>query len=548
MNRKLRGSVDLEGFERGAKKLFSFPSSKKLAPAVLATALLAFYMGCSQPFLLYILVVLPMALRFAARRFITFRRAYGMVPLFLLWGAFLSYLGVHSPLMVVPPSLFMTVPVRFLASSKWKRYLPAALALLAVAVQTTNMVYLAVTVALILTVIFSVELYAMFLRKQLDQYGGIKLFEAYLSYTLVRDKETLERALLGVSTWRSIPVYALDLLDEDGVWGVIIIPHAHPGPYRDIGSSRLPSLIMESAHKRGLACVVFHGASTHSEDLVSELDARKVAEAAVSDVGEILCEGHRLGVGCSTDGTMRAVAFALEGEWNIVFTERMDGGMEDVPLNFAEEIGPRTVLVDLHNSFDDPRPSPTLGDALGKSLVSCARVAIEQALSEIQDGWTIGIASLCSGWGDEIGSAGVSAFTLVRDDQCAFIVVYDANNMMRSYRDRLYELTSQLCTTTLIATSDTHELTGSRAGSTYHPLGYRYPLDTAWASIKLLYSQATQSSKPLRYRLRRFHVDAPFLDSTKLEELSKRTDTLINKALLLFAFIATLFTTPLLFR
>jgi putative membrane protein len=540
--------VDLRGFERGAKTLFSFPSSKRLALAVVATALLALYMGCSQQFLLYILVVLPMVLRFAARSFITFRRAYGMVPLFLLWGAFMSHFGVHSPLMVVPPSLLMAVPVRFLSSSKWKRYLPAALALPAVAAQTTNWVYLTVTAVLTLAVIFSVELYAVFLRKQLDHYGGIELFEAYLSYTLVRDKETLERALLDVSSRRSIPVYALDLLDESGVWGIIVVPHVHPGPYRDVGSSRLPFHVLESASKRGLECVVFHGASTHSEDLVSELDARRLAEATVSGVGEILCEGHQLGVGSYTDGTVRAVAFALEGGWNIVFTERVNGGMEDIPLNFAEEIGPHTVLVDLHNGFDEPRPSPTLDDALGKSLVSCARAAIGQALSGIRDGWTIGVASLRSGWEDEIGSAGVSAFTLARNGECVFVVVYDANNMVRSYRDRLYELTSQLCTTTLIATSDTHELTGSRAGSTYHPLGYRYPLDSAWASIKLLYSQATQSCKPLRYRLRRFYVDAQFLDPIKLEELSKRTDKLVNGALLLFAFVAALFAVPLLFR
>jgi Predicted membrane protein len=196
--------------------------------------------------------------------------------------AFLSHFGVHSPLMVVPPSLLMAVPTRFLSSSKWKRYLPAALALPAVAVQTTNWVYLTVTAFLTLAVIFSVELYAVFLRKQLNRYGGIELFEAYLSYTLVRDKETLERALLDVSSRRSIPVYALDLLDESGVWGIIVVPHVHPGPYRDVGSSRLPSHVLESASKRELECVVFHGASTHSEDLVSELDARRLAEATVS--------------------------------------------------------------------------------------------------------------------------------------------------------------------------------------------------------------------------------------------------------------------------
>lgn len=538
--------MDLRGFERGAKALFSFPSSKRLALAIAVASLLAFCAGCSPLFLLYILAVLPVTLRFAASRFVTFRRAYGMVPLFLLWGALLSYLGVRSPLMVVPPSLLMTLPSRFLSNARWKRYLPAASALLAVAVQSIDPSYLAASAILVAATVFSVELYTMFLRRQLDPFGGIGFFEAYLSYTLKRDKEALEQGLLNVSVRRRVPVYALDLLDGGSIWGTIVIPHVHPGPYRDVGSSRLPYLVTEAARKRELKCTVFHGASTHSEDLVRELDALEVAETAASGSGEILCEGYRVGVGCSSDGSTRAVALALEGGWNIVFVERLDGGMEDIPLNFAEVVGPHTVLVDMHNSFDNPRPSPNPDDQLGRSLVSCARAAIEQASSKIRGGWAIGVAQLPGGWGEEIGSAGVSAFALTSEEDRVFAVVYDANNMARSFRDRLYKLASQLHATVLIATSDTHELTGSRAGSTYRPLGYRYPLETASATIAQLYNQAIRNRRPLHYRLRRFYVEAPFLDASKLEELSKRVSTLVNGAVSLLAFLTASFIVPLL--
>ena len=537
--------MDLRGFERGARALFSFPSSKRLALAVAAAALLAAYARCPPLFLFYALAALPLTLRAAAPRFITLRRAYGMVPLFLLWGSLASTLKPHSPLIFVPPSLLMTLPLRFLAENWWRAYLPAALALALVASQGSAP-HLALAAAMVGASAAAVEAFALHARRVLAPYGGLELVKAYLSYALARDKRALESALLALSRERRVPVHALDLLDDRGVWGIVVIPHVHPGPFRDVGSSRLPSLIAAAARKRGLECVVLHGASTHGEDLASELEAAKLADAVVSLSGETLCEGSTLGLAAACDGVTRAVALALEGGWNVVFVERVNGGMEDIPLQLADDVNGNTVIVDLHNSFDDPRPSPSPGDALHSSIAANVRSAIALARARACGGWRVGIASVEGRQGEEVGSAGVRVVTLARESCELLVAVYDANNALRSFRDRFYELSSKSCATILLATSDTHELTGARAGSTYRPLGSETSPDAAWTLVAGLHQRALQTSTTLRYRLRRLYADGRFLDPQKLEILSRRADKLLTALLLLLALLTLTFAAPLL--
>jgi len=537
--------VDLRGFERGARASFSFPSSRRLALITAVAALFAACAGCPPLFLFYASAALPLTLRVAAPRFITLRRAYGLVPLFLLWCSLVSTLRPRNPLIFVPPSLLMLLPLRFFASARWRMYLPAALALAIVASQG-SLLHLALAAALTGVAVAIVEAYVLHARKTLAPYGGLELVTAYLSYALTRDKGALERVLLKLSRERRVPVYALDLFDERGAWGTVVVPHVHPGPFRDIGSSRLPSLVVEAARKRGLECVVLHGASTHGEDLVSELDAARVAEAAASLLGEALCEGRALGLGASSDGVTRAIALALESGWSLVFVERLNGGMEDVPLQLAEEVGDRVVLVDLHNSFDDPRPSPSPGDAVGRSIIANARAAIEVARTNACSGWSAGIASAQGKWNEEVGSAGVSVLALTRENCSLLVAVYDANNALRSFRDRFYELAAGSCAIVLLATSDTHELTGSRAGSTYRPLGFETRPDNAWALVVELHRRVLQNSHTLLYRLRRFYVEASFLDPQKLEYLSKCANRLLARLLLLTALLTLIFLAPLL--
>ncbi|RLF00263.1 MAG: hypothetical protein DRJ57_01185 [Thermoprotei archaeon] len=541
--------MDLRGFERGARVMFSFPSAAKILVVDAALAPLSLIAGCSPLYLMHVLLILPLAFTLLAGKLANLRRAYGLSPLFLAWGTATSWLRGYSSLMLLPPSLLLTIPLRFFTGSAVRGYLPSLLALLLMTISATPM-QLAIAASLAILSAASVEALARWLDRRITEVSesGLRLVMALINYVLGGDKESFEEELKTLGRRRRVPIYALDLLDDMGrVWGIVTIPHVHPGPYRDVGSSNMPSRLATAASHRGLEIVVLHGASSHGEDLASSGDVDRLIQLLLGGYGEVLCEGARLGVGLASNEHFRALALCLEGGAAIVVTERLDGGMEDVPLQLVSHLHSTgaIALVDAHNSYDESCPSPSPGSALASSLLSCVRAALEAARSQMKDGWHVSIASMRGKYDLEVGSAGISVLTLTNARQL-LLVTFDSNNMLRELRDRLYASFSDKADI-MIATTDTHELTGAIAGETYRPLGTSMRLDELRELINTLVDQALRNLRPLRYRFRRIDFEGVFLNPQKLELLSRTAEKAIKYAFTLLSAHALIFLlTPLL--
>lgn len=542
--------VDLRGFERGARAMFSFPSITKILLVDVALTPISLIAGCSLTYLIYTLVILPLTSILLARKIVNLRRAYGLTPLFLAWAMVTSWLRGYDPLMLLPPSLLLAIPLRFFTGSVIRGYLPSLLALPLIAVSTT-LTQLMAAVTLTALSAASVEVFARWLNRRIAEAngGGLRLITAFISYMLGGDKDVFEEELRKIGRRRRVPVYALDLLDdEERVWGIIAIPHVHPGPYRDVGSSDMPSRLVASASRKGLKMIVLHGASSHGEDLASSSDVERLAQMILEGLGEVVCEGERLGVGLAENGRFRALALRLESGAAIVIVERLDGGMEDVPLQLLENLrdADDTALVDAHNSYDDNCPSPTPGSSLAASLLSCAKSALRAADSQLRGGWRVSIASIRGRRDLEVGSAGISVLMLVNARQLLLVTI-DSNNILKGLRDSLYSVLSSSKATVMVTSTDTHELTGAIAGETYRPLGTSMKLEELHRSIERLIEQASLNLKPLRYRFRRIDFEGIFLDPQKLERLSRVTERGIKYAFtLLILHILIFLLTPLL--
>ncbi|MCX8180713.1 MAG: DUF2070 family protein [Thermofilaceae archaeon] len=538
--------MDLKGFERGAKALFSFPALKVIVPTTLALSILSVSFGCSLVYVLYVTLLLPITLKILVRKFITAKRAWGLAPLFLIWGMLVSAIRSYTCLILIPPTLLLHIPVRFLSGSSQKAVILLAIGLLTVIINGCSITELTITIILSCISFASTEVFIRILKNKLGPYGGLELLSAYFSYILAHDLDIMENALKKVTVQKSVPVYVLDLSNASGVWGFIAIPHIHPGPFRDLGSSRLPSMLVSYASKAGLKAMVLHGASKHSEDLIDRIGLTNLVRQIVEGGGEVLCIGEKLGLGVCKEGGFRCIALSLECGQTIVLTERVDGGLEDIPLSLAEKIGENVILVDNHNSFDEPRPSPTGHDQLTEQLLNCVKSAITKASLDLRDGWKVGLATKLGGWHNEIGTAGVSFLTLSSTTSTLNLMVYDSNNMIRQFRDQIYTQLAYPDITFVTATTDTHELTGARAGDTYNPLGTRYTLEAVLTDVETLRRDADACKEFLHYRLRRILVKSSFLDSSKLEKLNEVVTEMFTKALLLLILHGFLFIIPFL--
>jgi len=536
----------LRAFEQGARILFSFPRLRFLLPVTAATAVAAYLVGCKLTFIVYTLAILPLLLKLTAPSLINLRRALGLTPLFLAWGAVLTVLREQAALLPLPPGLLLAAVTRFLSGSRLASLLVLSSALATVILGGATWSEMVVATSASLLSLALVEAFASRLGRSLADFGGPVLLESYLQYILGGNRRALEAALLQLSVEREVPVYALELLDESGPWGLIAIPHVHPGPFKDLGSSRLPSLLIDAALRKGLFCAVLHGASTHSEDLVREEDAMLLVERILAGEGEVLSEGARLGVAVHTNAVHRAVALALEGGWCLTIVERVDGGMEDIPLRLVDAIDERVVLIDAHNSYDSVRPSPSPDSPLGRSIVECASLAAHLARSNMSDRWLVSASHLTVRLLNEVGGGGASLvrFSHPSGTEC-LLLSFDANNMFRTLRDEIYAKLGGRYTIIVATTTDTHELTGGRAGETYSPLGARHHLEEYLAVVNALIS-GLADAKPLRYRLRRLRLRSRFLDDAKLLRLGALVDSLLKEALGLFVIHFVLFLIPLL--
>ncbi|MEM4679476.1 MAG: DUF2070 family protein [Thermofilaceae archaeon] len=536
--------MGLEGFERGARMLFSFPKIQVLVPVIAALLAVALYVRCSIVYLIHVTVLLPLLLKLSAPSLITAKRALGLTPFFIAWCILVTLLRGYSPLLLTPPSLLLSTVTRFVSNKRSWPLMILALALSAILLEGGGTIAVATHVALSIVVLLSIEVFVRELERELRDFGGLEVLMAYLNYALGGSKEQLEGLLTRVSVEKRVPVYALDLLDDNGTWGIIVVPHVHPGPFRNFGSSLLPRMLIEEAQRAGIFCMVLHGASTHSEDLARAEDAATLVKQVLAGSGETLSTGSSLGVAERSNGIYRAVALALDEGWSLVIVEKVDGGMEDVPLSLMNAIGPKVILVDAHNSYEWLRPSPTLENPLGTSLLQCAASAVSSARESVTDGWFIAAAQKLGRIGSELGGAGIAVLHLSHASRPnLFIVSFDANNMVHSVRDALYDKLRESNTIVIATTTDTHELTGIRPGSTYEPLGAKQDIGTYIRIINEL-TTARTPRKLFRYRLRALEFTSKYLDLDKLQKMSRIVEEMLTKALVIFASCFATFLIP----
>lgn len=532
--------MDLKSFQRGARLTFALPKSKTIAVLDAVLIPLAILAGCSFTYLAHVLVLLPALLLLAARPYINLRRAYGLTPALLAWGTLMSRTVGYTPLALMPPSLLLAIPVRFLKDSIPKGYSPA-LAALPLLVLDNGVRHLPIALTLLAVTFGLIEGYAAWLKRKMRAVGGAGILQAYFNHTLLRDKTLLEEILLSTGTRKSVPVYVVDLLADNRPWSYIVVPHIHPGPYGNLGSSELPYLLSAKILEEGAIPVILHGASTHEEDLASSYYVEKLAESLLSGDGIVLCEGHLLGIGTAVVGGFRACALSFDGKISMVIVERLDAGVEDLPLALTRYLD-KIILVDAHNSYSDDAISPSLQDSLSSSIWEACRAASQIAESKLTDGWWTSAAVLHQQYGDELGRAGVSILTLSNRGEALLLIAFDSNNMRREFRDALYRYFADKWNYTIAVTTDTHELTGTRPGSTYKPLGTATRPSALISDIEEKLAGCTLAARPLKYRVRKLLFEGVFLSRDFLLQLSTIAREGIRYALLLVLYSFSLFT------
>jgi len=264
---------------------------------------------------------------------------------------------------------------------------------------------------------------------------------------------------------------------------MLVVPYIHPGPFRNVGSSGLPKVLVDrlSENLEG-EVLVAHGVSTHEMDLTRSCWMETIAEEIKANlpVGRglelsspmIRKEMNGAQASCQLFGDLALITLTLSPKSYDDLPEELGERIIDA----AREMGLTAVVVDSHNSI-------FLGDELGaddvENLLESAVEAMKLAKIAPKHEFLVGAARVIpEEWSldDGMGPCGIAALALqLMGDKTYIYLAVDGNNMLSGLREKIME-SIRTCGVdeAEVFTSDTHLVNAIGATSRgYSPIGER---------------------------------------------------------------------------
>ncbi|MBN1785116.1 MAG: DUF2070 family protein [Candidatus Bathyarchaeota archaeon] len=370
----------------------------------------------------------------------------------------------------------------------------------------------------------SVSLLAVFAFKYgMDQVGkgllGIDssiLFKAFLANWTEDLVSPLENFFEKLGNEEDVKVSLLTFRTDERLKAVIVVPALHPGPFKNLGSSLLPSLIQTGLQDK-LDCVVSvpHGLVGHELDVSTQSENQRVVQNILEFVDSFPTNSKAT----LMERTERADAKAscqLFGDCAFLTLTTAPKTIEDLPpelesliVNEAEKRGLSVLAIDAHNSMGGSFHRDSAVAAFSIASVDC----LEMALKSKKSSFKVGAATVIPKEftiQQGMGPGGISVIVVKVEAQKVAYVTIDGNNMVSGLRDEILSALKELgIDDGEILTTDTHSVCGMiRSARGYNLVG------EAIDHTKLI-SYITQATNKA-------------LDNLEPAEASWRTETIRN--------------------
>jgi putative membrane protein len=317
------------------------------------------------------------------------------------------------------------------------------------------------------------------LGKKAYSLPALPLFRAFLLNWATGQNEPLEKHLEEMGGDADIEVMLLKF-DAEKPQATIIVPQVHPGPFKNIGSSVLPSLLKHEVEKEfgGNACVPL-GILGHELDLASQTQNYKIASQVLSSAmfeaqATLASPLVRVNVGaatasCQIFGDTAFLSFSLAPKT----TEDLPQELGRIVSEEAKRHGLlNAMVVNCHNSLADVIDTGEHLDELQLAASLCLQKAVAQQTKPFRVGSATVFPSefnLKAG----MGSGGITAVVVQVENQKTAYLVVDGNNMVPGLREEIFDALVALgFDISEVFTTDTHSVTASITGRRgYHPVG-----------------------------------------------------------------------------
>lgn len=339
------------------------------------------------------------------------------------------------------------------------------------------------------------------------QIEGIKLFNAFTKYWLANRKDKIEEILEKYSHEEDVKIKNIIFFDEENKPKyTIIIPEFHFGPFRDLGSSQFPHIIIDQLERDNIKAVVLHGISEHGQDIANTSDCKKIIRRIIEENFKAKPDRTKATNIIKIKKGKCTIYCQLFEDTALLIVTRAPNLTEDLPMwikreikNKAKKLGIKDVMIiDAHNSI---RENEQLSDKDYKEIIEAAEKALTKVKNLNQNKLKIGISrKIIKEYTEEqgIGKGGVIGLTIGTEKQMFTFIVYDGNNMIPEFREKVIKrLMQEKISNVEVLTTDTHSVNGLTPEERgYHPVG---EIDHKEVLVKYAIEVAEESNKKVTY-------------------------------------------------
>jgi len=312
--------------------------------------------------------------------------------------------------------------------------------------------------------------------------NSLPLFRAYMLDWVANLNEPLEEQFEKTGEDADIEVNFLRF-DASKPKAAIIVPQVHPGPFKNIGSSLLPSTMKQDFEKAfGCEACVPLGILGHELDLASQTQNHKIitqviASAKFKATADLASPCVKAAedvatASCQIFGDTAFVSFSLAPKT----TEDLPQELGRMVNEEASKYGLKSAIVtNTHNSITDVVEVEKYVGALQTAASRCLKTAAALPTEHFM----VGAATVYPKeftLKEGMGPGGITATVVQVGKQKTAYVVIDGNNMISGLRETiLAALTAKGFHESEVFTTDTHAVSalssGRRMRRGYRPIG-----------------------------------------------------------------------------
>jgi putative membrane protein len=335
--------------------------------------------------------------------------------------------------------------------------------------------------------------------------GGVKpfkLLQAFLTSLLSGLTHDLEELMSRLGRNDEVRCELFVVRREGRTPLALVVSDVHPGPFRTVGSSMLPSLIQQKLGEKGFEAAVLKGLSSHEKNIASRKTTEQLAERLAAEAHALL-ESNVFEDSFMTPMRKKlngasALTVGIAGKRIIILTLHPHP-MEDLsPEALPDTIPDDILVVDAHNSFYDGF----------KALENSSLEKLKQLIERLKDvrgqeckTALVGFSRFVPadiGLSEGMGAGGVSCVVFEVAGARYAVVAVDANNAMPWVRDMVLEIGRKYgCVEVELCTTDTHMVNAVQLGGRgYHPLGEVVGRGELERMFEEVFKQAVSSLAP----------------------------------------------------